>query len=148
MTHSQLHTRRLSADDMRLRLRRALEKSGKPSGLSLRDLAAADMSIVRHVPEWVGQVGALGGEGMLCLWFEPRASSIETFPSQVVIDLPPGRYMIDTLDVGASTWYARESAAGGPLVAGLSRAGGPVLVVVTRTGDAAPTALLDQEDPQ
>ena len=88
---------------------------------------------VGYLPAWVGEVGVLEAPGVWCLWCQPRRSPGETFPSQVILDLPAGRYMVETLDVRTGTWCARESAAGGPLVAGLSFTGGPVLVLVRLT---------------
>ncbi len=46
----------------------------------------------------------------------------------MVIDVPAGRYLVETLDAAASTWISRESAEGGPLVAGLPFTGNPVMV--------------------
>jgi hypothetical protein len=148
VTTRQFQMTRLTTDEIHQRVKGVLGKATLPSGLMLEAVTSASPPLVRSVPPWVARMGEFDAGGRRCVWFEPRPSPAETLPSQIVIDLPTGRYMVDTLDVRASTWCARESAAGGPLVAGLSYVGGPVLLVVTRTGDAAPSALLDQEDPQ
>ena len=46
----------------------------------------------------------------------------------MVIDVPCGRYLVETLDTVTSTWISRESAEGGPLVVGLPYTGNPVMV--------------------
>lgn len=122
----------------RARIQKVFARVACPAGLDeglLRRMAARK---VGHLPVWVGEVGALEAPGAWCLWCRPRRSPGETFPSQVILDLPAGRYMVETLDARTGTWCARESATGGPLVAGLPFTGGPALVVIRTIARAEP----------
>jgi hypothetical protein len=80
------------------------------------------------LPAWVGRFGFLTGPNEFGLWCEPLPAAEEIFPSQLIVDVPPGRYMIEILDAVTSCWVSRESAEGGPLVAGLPFTGNPVFV--------------------
>jgi len=84
--------------------------------------------LVRSLPAWVRRFGLLLGPEQWCLWCDPRPAPSATFPSQMVLNLPRGRYLIDMLDTEASAWVSRESAEGGPLVAALPYTASPVLV--------------------
>jgi hypothetical protein len=93
---------------------------------------------VKTMPSWVGRVVVLSDDPADCwLWCEARAEPTEAFPSQFVLDVPPGRYFVDTYDATTSSAVARESAEGGPLVAGLCCLPGPVLVNVRRVWSSA-----------
>ncbi len=120
----------LTAEQVRTRIRKALVAADAPPGCDPRRMRAVPRAAIRGLPEWVLRVGGLRDDTMVCVWCEPRRAPAGTFPSQVTLDLPAGRYVIDALDAAAGTWFGRESAAGGPLVAGLPYAGGPVLLVV------------------
>jgi hypothetical protein len=139
---------RMPADEIRERMTGVISRGRMPSWLTLVQMMSVSRSLVRSVPPWVGQLGEFHAGGRHCLLVEPKWSSDETFPSQIVLDVPPGRYMVDTLDVRTASWCSRESAAGGPLVAGLPFVGGPVLVVVTRTGQAGSGVPADSDEPQ
>jgi hypothetical protein len=112
---------------VRSKIRAALEASGFPALIDDKDLAPASPDLIRSLPDWVGRFGILKAPDVLVLWCEARAGEGETFPSQVILDLPPGRYFVDALDVRSRQWISRESAAGGPLVAGLPFTGSPIL---------------------
>jgi hypothetical protein len=122
----------LSADKTRSLIRAALAKAGRlPEHDPGNDLGAfkrGRASQVGSLPPWVGRFGILAGSDQCCLWCDPRSAPGEIFPSQMVIDVPCGRYLVETLDSVTSTWISRESAEGGPLVAGLSYTGNPVMV--------------------
>ena len=109
-------------------MEKAGPKSPLPAGLDPGTMKRGRASLVRSLPHWVGRFGFLAGRGSDCLWCEPLAPSGAVFPSQMVIDVPSGRYMIEILDAVTLQWVSRESAEGGPLVAGLPYTGNPVLV--------------------
>jgi len=124
--------RLLAAEETRSRVRAAFEKAARidpriPSPDPAR-MKRARATLVRSLPPWVGRFGLLAGPGFHCLWCEPIPSPRETFPSQMIFDVPPGRYMIEIFDSGTLRWASRESAEGSPLVAGLPFTGNPVLV--------------------
>ena len=97
----------------------------------LKTLSAADPALVTTLPRWVSRFGILAGtDGLWLFWCEPRADVHVGFPSQFVLDLPAGRYQVDTMDITSRSWISRESAQGGPLVAGLPFTGKPALVRV------------------
>ena len=124
--------RRISDRETRSRIQAAIEKAGRTasrsSSLEPGGWKRGRAGLIRSLPAWVGRFGLLAGPKEFGLWCEPLPVSGETFPSQLVIDVPPGRYMIEILDAETSTWVSRESAEGGPLVAGLPCTGNPVLV--------------------
>lgn len=105
----------------------ALPPEVRPPGLNPEALVGGQPSLARRLPAWVKRFGLLIGPGFLCLWCEPRHEPAETFPGQMILNLPRGRYMIDVFDTGTSTWVSRESVEGGPLVAGLPYTGEPVV---------------------
>lgn len=124
--------RRISDRETRSRIQAAIEKAGRtaslPASLDPGTMKRGRVSLVRSLPAWVGRFGFLAGPDSDCLWCEPLPAPEEIFPSQLIVDLPPGRYMIEILDAVTSRWVSRESAEGGPLVAGLPFTGNPVLV--------------------
>jgi hypothetical protein len=87
-------------------------------------------SLVKSLPAWVKRFGFLAGTGHYCLWCNPLPSPKDTFPSQIILDIPRGRYLVDTLDAITLIWVSRESAEGGPLVVGLPFTGHAVLVLI------------------
>lgn len=91
----------------------------------------ADVDAVRLMPTWVARVGVLRSRGAWWLWCEPSKGS-RAAGGQFVVDVPAGRYMVDTLDTRTRTWCSRESAVASPLVAGLPATGGAVLVKLRR----------------
>jgi hypothetical protein len=122
---------RIPAPIARARIKDALERAERaslrpvpPAAGPLRHVRAP---FVRSLPGWVGRFGLLAGPAGYGLWCEPRPGRGGTFPGQMILDIPRGRYLIDILDAASSTWVSRESAAGGPLVAGLPFTGGPLL---------------------
>jgi hypothetical protein len=64
------------------------------------------------------------------LWCEPRRGRAKD--GQCVLDLPAGRYIVESLDTRSHIWVSCESAAGAPLVIGLAFTGRPVLVSIRR----------------
>lgn len=108
-------------------VRSALIREVLPPGFDLEALTGGHNSLIRSLPAWVTRFGLLAAGGQYCLWCEPRREPYQTFPSQMVIEIPRGRYMVDILDTAARTWVSRESAEGGPLVAGLPCTGNPLL---------------------
>jgi hypothetical protein len=91
---------------------------------------------ISHLPGWIKQY-RLRHEGQtIWLDLEPETQTEDSHPGQMVVDLPPGRYMVEILDTVSGEWISRESAAGGPLVAGLQWTGNPLTVRITqsRTG--------------
>jgi len=129
-----LRAKPLSPARARLKVRAALAAAGAPVPSDAVALAAASSDLIRSLPDWVDRFGLLKAQDTIILWFDPRAGEGETFPSQIVLDLPPGRYFVDTLDVRSHQWISRESASGGPLVAGLPSTGRAVLVRIRACG--------------
>jgi hypothetical protein len=117
----------LSAERTRSLIGAALPAEVRPPGLDLEALSGGHDALVRSLPPWVERYGLLAGAGHYCLLCEPRSAPDETFPSQMILDIPRGRYFVDRLDIPARTWVSRESAEGGPLVAGLPYIGNPIL---------------------
>jgi hypothetical protein len=109
-------------------LRAVLTPELKPAGLNLDALEGGHESLIRSLPAWVKRFGFLAGAGQYCLWCEPKARPRQTFPSQMIFEIPRGRYLIDILDTATRTWMSRESAEGGPLVASLPYTGNPLLI--------------------
>jgi hypothetical protein len=97
--------------------------------------AGAGAPPVRSMPAWVARYHVLPdahrGYWLLC---EPQPMPDDIFPSQMVLDTPPGRYMVDTFDATDGTCVAKESAEGGRLVAGLAWTGHPGLVHIYPSG--------------
>jgi hypothetical protein len=62
------------------------------------------------------------------LLVEPGTQVEKHTPGQFVIDLPAERYMVEIFDLTNRKWISCESAAGGPLVAGLPCTGNPLVI--------------------
>jgi hypothetical protein len=122
--------RAIPFETLRPKVVTALGGSGHPIPIDAAGLAAASPELIKSLPGWIGRFGWLESRGSLVLWCEPRPDAGEAFPSQIILDLSPGRYFVEILDVASGQWISRESAAGGPLVAGLPRLEGPALVLV------------------
>ncbi len=111
----------------RLLIRKALPPEIRPPGLILKELKGGHNALVRSLPSWVRRFGILSGPGQCFLWCDPLSTPGDAFPSQIIIDIPRGRHIVNTFDTNARTWVSRESAEGGPLVVGLPFTGNPVL---------------------
>ncbi len=120
--------KQLTFDDTRARLLAAMP------ALADGELAPADALRPPRVPAWVSEVGAVRDGSSLWLWLDGVAGTRDSEPAmgQAVIDVPEGRYTVDSYDVEARTWVSRESAASPPLVIGVSHRAGAVLLRVTR----------------
>ena len=106
----------------------AIAPEARPPGIDPEALRGGQDSLIRSLPAWVKRFGFLAGTGHYCLWCDPLPAPGDAFPSQMILDIPCGRYIVDTYDTVAMTWVSRESAEGGPLVVGLPFTGNPVLV--------------------
>ena len=91
--------------------------------------------LLRQAPSWAACAAILKSARAWWLWCEPRRGRARD--GQCVLDLPGGRYMVETLDTRTSAWVSCEAAAGSPLVFGLPRAGGPVLACIRRVARAS-----------
>ena len=90
---------------------------------------AGDDSLVRSVPDWVARVRVLPvGRREWWLLCERRPGRRRPASGQFVFAAGRGRYMLDTHDPVTGACIARESAEGGPVVAGLTCPGRSVLV--------------------
>ena len=107
----------------------------------------APASLVSHWPAWVTRAGALIGSGVYCLWCQPHPDPRETFPSQLILNVPAGRYLVDVLDVGRAAWTSRETATGNPLVTGLPYTAGTLLVWIRAAEPIAVTDLASAAEP-
>jgi hypothetical protein len=109
-------------------IRAALKPEARPSELDSGTLRGGDSRLVRSLPFWVGRFGFLTtGADQFLLWCKPRPSPGETFSSQFILDVPRGRWFVEIFDPVAAAWMSRESAEGGPLVAGLPFSGNALL---------------------
>jgi hypothetical protein len=88
-----------------------------------------------HLPTWVGSRHLLVEGEAIWIYIEPNASASGTEPGQLVLELPAARYMVEILDIASGTWISRESAAGGPLVAGLPFSKNPQLIRIAKTSE-------------
>jgi len=131
---AELKCRPLSAGRTLSLIRSALTPEAKPAGLDPEALSGGHDPLVRSLPPWVERFGLLAGAGRYCLWCRPRPAPADAFPSQMVLDIPPGRFLVDILDAATRTWISRESAAGGPLVAGLPYTGNPIMAWIRPIG--------------
>jgi len=95
-----------------------------------KTLKSAAFREIRNLPSWIIRCGYLEGPDERCLWLVPKEKPDEVFPGQFVLDVPPGRYYVEVFDPRACAWISRESAEGGPLVAGIPFARGPLFVRV------------------
>jgi hypothetical protein len=96
--------------------------------------SSVESRIIRQVPAWVARAGILKSARAWWLWCEPRRGRARD--GQCVLDVPDGRYMVETLDTRTSTWVSCEAAAASPLVIGLPYTGRPVLACIRRVARA------------
>ncbi|MBE3134843.1 MAG: hypothetical protein IMZ55_15355 [Acidobacteria bacterium] len=130
----------------RRRISSALRACGmSASGADIRQCEPAAPSFVASLPPWVASVGALSSAAahwILCTP-DPGAGTKDTALGQIVLNVQPGRYMVEVLDIERTRWIARESATGSPLVTGLPFVAGPMLLRVRRLGSAQDTGGLN-----
>ena len=89
-----------------------------------------DQAAMRQAPPWVARAAFVRSARAWWLWCEPRRTRARD--GQCVLDLPAGRYIVESLDTRSHTWVSCESAAGAPLVIGVPFTGRPVLVSIRR----------------
>lgn len=88
-----------------------------------------DDSLVRSAPTWAARLRVLPtGPREWWLLCERRSGRGRAVSGQFVFAASPGRYMLDTHDPASGACIAKESAEGGPIVAGLACPGPAVLV--------------------
>ena len=90
--------------------------------------AASAADIVKKIPSWVSRFSCLADGARAWLYCEPDPAVEHGDPGQVMLDVPPGRYFIDTFDTVSRACIARESAQAPPLVIGLTHTGAPILL--------------------
>lgn len=137
----------IPADQLLASARAAMAAVEPPPGCDMATVRLAPASLVSHWPAWVTRAGALVGSGVYCLWCQPHPDPRETFPSQLILNVPAGRYMVDVLDVGRGRWASRESATGNPLVAGLPYTAGTLLVWIRTVETVSPAAQVAESEP-
>jgi hypothetical protein len=133
----QTSFRKMTADDAVGRIALALA-AARESDTSVRIPARftpADTALVRQTPAWVARAAFLKSARAWWLWCEPRRGRARD--GQCVLDLPAGRYIVESLDTRSHTWVSCESAAGAPLIIGLPFTGRPVLVFIRRVARTA-----------
>ena len=86
------------------------------------------------LPPWVARFGLLVDGRQAWFYCEPHPGTGSGPPGQVLLDVPPGRYLVDTFVAGLPSAVARESAAGKPLVVGLGFAAKPTLLWIRPVG--------------
>ncbi len=91
-------------------------------------LTASDA--VESLPDWVARFGLLSHGTRAWFYCEPVSGVLPQPAGQVAMRIPAGRLMIDTFDMNSRECIARESAPGGPLVAGLAFTGNPILLII------------------
>lgn len=91
--------------------------------------------LVKQAPPWILRFSCLADGPRVWLYCEPDPAVQYNVPGQVVLDVPPGRYFIDTFDPASRACVARESAAAPPLVIGLAHAGAPALLWIRPAAD-------------
>ena len=96
--------------------------------------SSADQALVREVPAWVARAALVKSARAWWLWCEPRRNRARD--GQCLLDLPAGRYIIETLDTRSHTWVSCEAAAGVPLAAGIPFTGRPVLVAIRKVAES------------
>ena len=94
-----------------------------------------DQAAIRQAPPWVARAALVKSARAWWLWCEPRRGRARD--GQCVLDLPAGRYIVESLDTISHTWVSCESAAAAPLVIGVPFTGRPVLVSIRRVTRAA-----------
>jgi hypothetical protein len=94
----------------------------------LQRAGIAPRGTIRYLPEWVECCRMLIAEDGTWLLVEAGTQVEKHMPGQFVIDLPAARYMVEIFDIASRKWISRESAAGGPLVAGLPCTGNTLAI--------------------
>lgn len=89
---------------------------------------SVDQAAIRQVPPWVSRAALVKSARAWWLWCEPRRGRARD--GQCVLDVPPGRYLVEALDTRSHTWVSCESAAAAPLVIGVPFTGRPVLACI------------------
>jgi len=89
-----------------------------------------DQAAIRQTPPWVARAALVRSARAWWLWCEPRRGRARD--GQCVLELPVGRYIVESLDTRSHTWVSCESAAAAPLVIGVPFTGRPVLVYLRR----------------
>jgi hypothetical protein len=102
----------------------------RSAGVDVPELAAAASACdaVKKMPSWVTQFSCLADGAHTWLYCEPGPTLMQSYPSQVMLDIPAGRYFIDTFDTISRACIARESAQAPPLVIGLACTGTSILL--------------------
>ena len=73
-----------------------------------------------------GEFGAARDAMSLWLWLVPVDAGAPAAMGQAVIDVPEGRYLVESYDIEARAWVSRESALASPLVIGVPHRTGAV----------------------
>jgi len=98
--------------------------------------------VLRSVPHWVGEAGAVfnTGTGNILVWLAPRDGRPAAFPSQLVMDLEQNHHFVTTWDTGKCHISGAEVCSGIPLVAGPPFDSFPIIVAITESdaGTAKP----------
>jgi hypothetical protein len=79
----------------------------------------ANAAALTSLPGWAASAGLTADAEGYWLWLEPAPGSPPGSLGQFVLDVSAGRYVVEVFDTEALHWFSRESAAGGPLVAGV-----------------------------
>lgn len=80
----------------------------------------ANATALRSLPGWAASAGLAADAEGYWLWMEAAPGTALGSVGQFVLDVSAGRYIVEVFDTEAFRWFSRESAAGGPLVAGVS----------------------------
>lgn len=79
----------------------------------------ADAAALTSRPGWAASAELAADAQGYWLWLEPAPGTPPESLGQFVLDVSAGRYVVEIFDTEALRWFSRESAAGGPLVAGV-----------------------------
>jgi len=134
-------------DQARASAHAALLLAGSPPDWEPQDARQAPPSLVSHWPAWVAKAGTLLCHNGCVLWCEPQRDPRETFPSQLILTMPEGRYVIEVLDVARREWLVRQTVSGRTLVTGLPYTAGDLVIQVRPAAEVAarPTAVVEPE---
>ena len=99
-------------------------------------LSQADPGEIRALPAQVTGFAWMTDGHHRWLWCETTGGQPEM--GHAVIDLPAGRYLVDSLDTSTGRWIMREAAQGGPLVIGLALTGHPVVLRIWQAAGSQP----------
>ncbi len=99
---------------------------------------ASDPGLVENLPPWIARFGLLLAHSATWLYCESRPVDAIDATGQVLLRLPAGRYLVDAFDLRSGRCVSRESASGGPMVAGLPFCNGPVLLAIRKIADQHP----------